>query len=114
MRVNVLDLTYICKVLQNSMYMFFFCYFFSLLFLKLLKLCLLALICFNIQLCGVFWASVNSTETDKYLLYDICWILVFTCWNAFVAEVTAAYMCLGCSYLHSIFKLFRKIAKSDY
>lgn len=45
--------------------------FFSLLFLKLLKLCLLALICLNVQLCGVFWASVNSIETDKYLLYGI-------------------------------------------
>ena len=45
--------------------------FFSLLVLKLLKLCLLARICFSIQLCGVFRASVIYIETDKYLLYGI-------------------------------------------
>jgi len=44
------------------MYMFVVI-FYSLLFVKLLKLCLLALICLNIQLCDVFWASVNLLKS---------------------------------------------------
>jgi sensor histidine kinase YesM len=37
-------------------------------FLKLLKMSWLVLICPDIQLPFVFWASVNSFETDKYYI----------------------------------------------
>jgi len=43
--------------------------------LKLLKSCCLVRICLNIQLPGVFWASVNSLGTGKYLLYGF--LLIF-------------------------------------
>jgi hypothetical protein len=46
-------------------------YIIFLLFPKLLKLCLLVLICLNIQVPGVFKSSGNTHETDKYLLCDI-------------------------------------------
>jgi hypothetical protein len=46
-------------------------YIIFLLFPKLLKLCLLVLICLNIQLPGVVKSSGNTHETNKYLLCDI-------------------------------------------
>jgi hypothetical protein len=79
----------------KCMYLIFIIYLFIIyLFLlspkliKLLKSCCLLRICLNIQLSDVFWASVKSRDTHKYLFYDFVLTLVFTCWTAFVAEVT--------------------------
>ena len=47
------------------------------LFPELLKSCCLVRICLNVQLPDVFWATVNSLDTDKYLLYDFP--LIFWC-----------------------------------
>jgi hypothetical protein len=52
------------------MYIIWLLYIFSVV-PKIVKIVLTVLVCLNVQLCAVFWASVNSLETDKYLLYDV-------------------------------------------
>jgi hypothetical protein len=80
--------------------------------LKLLKSCCLVCICLKVQLPGVFWASVKSHDTDKYLFYDFVltfsvYLLDCVCSGSYLLHVISVWLLFTWSFLCDVSANFR-------